>query len=83
MLALAISGMAIRLEDVVVAILRVHVERFRVTAGLKELFGRALNVVIHEEPTASQADTVVKTLARLGSDEPFLIKDSGQRVHSR
>jgi dTDP-glucose pyrophosphorylase len=76
MLALAISGLALRLEDVVVAILREHEERFRVIAGLKELFGRPLNVVIHEEPTASQADTVVKTLARLGLEEPFLIKDS-------
>jgi dTDP-glucose pyrophosphorylase len=76
MLALAVSGLKVKLEDLVVAVLREHEERFRVTAGLKDVFGEALSVVIHDQPTASQADTVAKTLSRIGLDEPFLVKDS-------
>jgi len=76
MIALAIAGLSLRLEDVVVATLREHEERFQVVAGLKAVFGRAPHVVIHEEPTRSQAETVAKTLAALDYDGPFLVKDS-------
>jgi hypothetical protein len=83
MLAQAISKLAVGLDDVVVAILREHEEKYRVVDGLRAVFGRDLTVVIHEAPTKSQAETVAKTLAQLTGpggrgafDEPFLIKDS-------
>lgn len=77
MLALAVSGLQARREDMVVAILREHEERFRVTAGLREVFGQAITVVIHDQPTANQAETVARTLEKLGGqDEAFLVKDS-------
>lgn len=76
MLALAVSGIRIGLEDLVVTILREHEEKYRVQHGLEAAFGRPLRVVILDEPTRSQPETVAKTLEALQLSEPFLVKDS-------
>ncbi len=76
MLALAISRLAVSLDDVVVAILRDHEDKYQVTRGFERAFGRALNVVIHDEPTRSQSETVALTLDKAHITESFLVKDS-------
>lgn len=76
MLCLAISGLEMSLNDLVVTILREHESAYQVTAGLEKAFGRPVCVVVLDEQTRSQADTVDQTLAALGLDEPFLVKDS-------
>jgi hypothetical protein len=76
MISLAVSRIKVPMTDVVVAILRDHEERFSVTRGLEAVFGGAVRVVIHEQPTRSQAETVAKTLYKAGIKEPFLVKDS-------
>jgi len=76
MLRLALSGLPLKTEDLVVTILREHEEKFDAQAGLKRVFGPAVSVVILESPTSSQSETVAATVRQLGLDEPFLVKDS-------
>ncbi len=76
MLCLAISRLELSLDDLVVAILREHEERFSVVAGLEVAFGQPVNVVILEERTQSQSETVARTIEKLDLREPFLVKDA-------
>lgn len=76
MLALAISGIQVTLDDVIITILREHEERYRVRQGLEAAFGRPLRVVVLDEPTRSQPETVARTLEATDLHEPFLVKDS-------
>lgn len=76
MIALAVSGLEVELDDLVIAILREHDEKYHVVKGLETVFGRPVRVVVHDQPTKSQAETVARTLVAAGLDEPFLIKDS-------
>ena len=76
MIALAVSGLAARREDLIVTILREHEERFQVSKGLATAFGAPLAVAILDEPTRSQAETVARTLETTRLAEPFLVKDS-------
>jgi dTDP-glucose pyrophosphorylase len=75
MLAMALEGIAVPREDIVVTILQEHEDRHEVTRGLEKALG-AVRVVRLSEPTRSQAETVARTLEALALDEPFLIKDS-------
>jgi GTP:adenosylcobinamide-phosphate guanylyltransferase len=76
MLALAVAGLQISLDDLIVTILREHEETYRVRQGLEAAFGRPLQVVVLDEPTRSQPETVARTLEALDLREPFLVKDS-------
>ncbi|MCC6993609.1 MAG: hypothetical protein IT370_03165 [Deltaproteobacteria bacterium] len=76
MIALAVSALAARREDLIVTILREHEERYQVTAGLAAAFGAPLQVAILDQPTRSQAETVARTIEVLSLREPFLVKDS-------
>jgi GTP:adenosylcobinamide-phosphate guanylyltransferase len=76
MITLAVAGLNVKKEDLVVTILREHEEKFRVRQGLEVAFGHPIRVVILEEPTRSQPETVARTLEQLDLHEPFLIKDS-------
>jgi hypothetical protein len=76
MLCLAVAGLQLSLDDLVVTILREHEERYNIVAGLKEAFGRPVNVVILDERTGSQSETVARTLEHLNLRESFLVKDS-------
>lgn len=76
MLTLALSQLQVSLDDVVVTILREHEERYQVVAGLEAAFGRPLRIVVVDQPTRSQPETVARTLEAVGFDEPFLVKDS-------
>jgi len=79
MLKMALEGIQVAPEDIIVTILRDHEEKFRVTAGLQEAFGYPIRVLVLEKPTKSQAETVARTLEVTGLNEPFLVKDSDNR----
>lgn len=76
MLSLAVSGLAVSHEDLVVTILREHEQQYKVRQGLEAVFGYPVRVVVLDEPTQSQPETVARTLEALALDEPILIKDS-------
>jgi bifunctional N-acetylglucosamine-1-phosphate-uridyltransferase/glucosamine-1-phosphate-acetyltransferase GlmU-like protein len=76
MLQMAVSGLEINLDDLVVTILRDHEQRFDVTRGLATAFGRPIRTVILDQPTRSQTHTVAETIKALNLSEPFLVKDS-------
>lgn len=76
MLCLAIAGLQLSLDDLVVTILRDHEKKYNIVAGLEEAFGRPVNVAILEKPTRSQSETVARTIEHLNLREPFLVKDS-------
>lgn len=81
MLRLALSGLPVELDDLIVTILREHEESFDVEAGLASAFGRPIRVAILENPTGSQSETVAATVRQVGLDEPFLVKDSDGYFH--
>lgn len=76
MIAHAVGGIQVPLDDVVVTILREHEDKYQVRRGLDAAFGQPMRVVVLDEPTRSQPETVAKTLEALALAEPFLIKDS-------
>jgi NDP-sugar pyrophosphorylase family protein len=76
MLRLAIAGLEMSLDDLVVTILAEHEATYSVIAGLEKAFGRPIKVVALEERTKSQSETVACTLRKLGLEEPFFVKDS-------
>jgi len=76
MICLAVAGLEMSLDDLVITILREHEEKYSVTAGLEKAFGRKVRVVMLPERTASQSETVARTIEALDLDEPFLVKDS-------
>jgi dTDP-glucose pyrophosphorylase len=76
MLTLAVSGLEVDLEDIVVVILREHDEQYSARRGICDAFGRDMNIVVLEERTSSQAETVAEALQSLSLDEAFLVKDS-------
>jgi dTDP-glucose pyrophosphorylase len=76
MIALATAGLSLDPKDLVVTILREMEEKYDVIAGMRQAFRAAPRVVILDEPTKSQAETVARTLEALRLTEPFLVKDS-------
>ncbi|HEY0192778.1 MAG TPA: hypothetical protein VGC42_16780 [Kofleriaceae bacterium] len=76
MLALAVSGLGVDPADLIVTILGEHEAKYRVRQGLEAAFGQPIRVVVLDEPTRSQPETVARTLEAVKLDEPFLIKDS-------
>lgn len=76
MITMAVADLGLDLDDLVVVILREHVERFDARSGIARAFGRDVHVEVLDAPTRSQAETVVRALERTGIDEPFLVKDS-------
>ena len=76
MLALALQGLDIKLDDVVVAVLDEHERKYAVSAGIQKALGKRVQVLIHLHKTRSQAETVARTLEMLGTDDAFLVKDS-------
>jgi dTDP-glucose pyrophosphorylase len=76
MLTMAVSGFDFDLDQLVVVILREHDERYDARRGIDDAFGGEVEIVVLDEPTASQAETVARALGALDLDEPFLVKDS-------
>jgi hypothetical protein len=76
MICRAISGLELSLDQLVVTILREHEEKYSVSAGIEKAFGRPIQMVMLNERTKSQSETVARTLEQLNFDETFLVKDS-------
>lgn len=76
MLTLAVSGFDIDLDQIVVVILREHDERYDASRGIVDAFGHEVQIVVLDEPTQSQVETVARALRATHLDEPFLVKDS-------
>lgn len=76
MLALAVERLGVASSQLVVAVLREHEEAFHATAGIRSALGADVQVVVHDEPTANQPETVARTIELAHLDEPFLVKDS-------
>lgn len=76
MLRLAVEGLNVDPDDLIITILREHEERFNASAGICDAFGQRLRIVVLDQPTRSQSETVAVTLRRAGIDGAFLVKDS-------
>lgn len=76
MITEAVRRLDFDLDDLIVTILREHDEKYDARAGLRAAFGRRIEVVVLDQPTASQPETVARTLQQTGLSEPFLVKDS-------
>jgi hypothetical protein len=81
MICMAVAGLQMSLDDLVITVLKEHEDQFSVTAGLAKAFGRQIRTVILEEKTKSQSETVAQTLERLNLKEPFFVKDSDNVFH--
>jgi len=75
----AISGLECDLNDIVITVLRDHESKYNVREGINAAFGQPITVVVLEDATKSQAETVTKTLEHLDYSGRFLIKDSDNR----
>lgn len=76
MLTLAVTGLNVAPNDLIVTILREHEEKYGVRKGLESAFGFPIRCVVLDEPTRSQPETVAKTIEALSLADAFLIKDS-------
>jgi hypothetical protein len=76
MIVEAVSKLDFDLDDLIVTILKEHDEKYDARAGIRTAFGRPIEVVVLDKPTASQPETVSRTLALTGLSEPFFVKDS-------
>lgn len=76
MITEAVRKLEVEPADLIVTILREHEETFGAKAGIRSAFGYPIEVVVLDHPTASQPETVARTLEKTGLSEPFLVKDS-------
>lgn len=76
MVTKSIEKINVEPKNIVVTILKKHEEEYDIKRGLKEDIGENIEVVILDEQTDSQPETISKTLKELELDESFLIKDS-------
>lgn len=76
MIVEAVRNLEFELDDLIVTILKEHDEKYDARAGIRAAFGKAIEVVVLDEPTASQPETVTRTLKLTGLSEPFFVKDS-------
>jgi len=72
----AISMLEVAESDIIVTALAEHERKFQIVRGLKKSLGNSIRVVLLEEKTKSQSETVYKTLEATELAEPFLVKDS-------
>ena len=76
MLYESIRHLEVAPSDIIVAILRRHEDALGATDGIHRMLGKEVRVLVFEEPTRSQSETVFKMINSAEVDEPFLIKDS-------
>lgn len=73
----AIEGLKdISTKDIIITILREHEEKYDIARGLRENIGNDITIVILDEPTKSQSETIYLTLKKANVNESFLVKDS-------
>lgn len=76
MLYEAARGLDVSAADIVVAILRGHDDQLGAVDGIRQMFGEEVTVLVFDEPTKSQSETVYRMVKEGNVEEPFLIKDS-------
>ena len=76
MVVRAVQGLDTPPDDIIVTVMREHDDKFDACAGIRKAFGRSIEIVVLDEQTQSQSETVALTLRETGLDEPFLVKDS-------
>lgn len=77
MIKKALEGLkGIEKKDIIITILKEHEEKYDISKGLKENIGEEITIIILDEPTKSQSETVYLTLKEAGVRESFLVKDS-------
>lgn len=76
MIEKAVSAIGVDVADLIITILKEHDEKYDACAGIRSVFGKGVNVVVLDDPTSGQPETVVQTLLKTGLNEPFLVKDS-------
>lgn len=60
----------------IITVLRQHEERFGVRRGIRSLLGDDAEILVLDQPTRSQPETVARTLEAMSVDHDFLVKDS-------
>jgi len=75
MVSHALEKLQFNSEDLIITILKEHDEKFAAVQGLRNFFGEKISIVVLDEATRSQPETVTKTLLALQLTEPFLVKD--------
>jgi hypothetical protein len=76
MIEWAVSKLGAGTEELIVTVLQEHEDMFKVTLGLNRIFGQRARVVVLPKPTASQSETVARTLEAVDFTGPFIVKDS-------
>lgn len=66
----------VSLKDVIITILKEHEEKYDIVRGLKENIGDDITIIILDEPTKSQSETVYETLKKAKITGNFIVKDS-------
>jgi hypothetical protein len=72
----AVEGIDVQSKDTIVTILKEHEDQYDIIAGLKDNMGEDVTMVVLDEPTQSQSETVYQTLKKANVTESFLVKDS-------
>jgi len=72
----AIEGLKVKDSDIIITILKEHEDKYDIVKGLKENLGKDITVIMLDEPTKSQSETVYLTLKKANIHESFLVKDS-------
>ncbi len=72
----AIEGLEVSPKDIIITILKEHEDKYDIVKGLKENISPEITIIILDDQTKSQPETIVMTLKKTKLKESFLIKDS-------
>jgi len=76
MIKCAMSEIEYSESDLVITILKEHDIKYGISNGLRKAFSKNIEIIILENSTHSQSETVAKTLEMLKTDGSIFIKDS-------
>ncbi len=76
MIKKAIEGLKAKESDIIITILKEHEDQYDIIKGLKDNLGSSIKVIILDNPTKSQAETVYLTIKKANLNESFFVKDS-------
>jgi hypothetical protein len=76
MLYESIRGLKVAPSDIIIGILRKQEDALGATEGIHRMLGEEVRVLVFEEPTLCQADTIFKMLKMTELKEPCLIKET-------
>lgn len=76
MLYESVRGLKLDPSDIIVGILREHEDALGATNGIHRMLGEEVRVLVFEEPTKGQPETIFKMLEIAEVKEDFLVKDT-------